>query len=162
MHNSSGHGNVLFTGGRAPYTLALGRAFQKCGYRVFVAESLKSNIYSYRLKQIDYDGTFEYSSSVDAEILSPDNFNLAQNYPNPFNPETIIEYSVPEMSVVKLSVYSILGELITTIINESVDAGYHKALFNASDLSSGTYIYQLTVSNNNSSYISAKKMLLTK
>ena len=128
----------------------------------FKDENLQSDIYSYRLKQVDYDGSFEYSNSVDAEILLPDNFVLAQNYPNPFNPATVIEYSISEKSMVKLSVYSVLGELIYTLVNKNIEAGYYRTEFNASQFPSGTYIYQLIVINDNNSFISTKKMMLVK
>jgi hypothetical protein len=64
--------------------------------------------------------------------------------------------------MVKLSVYSVLGELLSTLVNENIDAGYHKAEFDASQYSSGTYIYQLTVTNDIGSFTSTKKMLLVK
>jgi len=128
----------------------------------FKDENLKSDIYSYRLKQIDFDGTFEYSSVLNAEIVSPLEFHLAQNYPNPFNPLTRIEFTVAEKSNVKIDVYSSIGELVATLINQNVEAGYHSIEFNASDLPSGTYIYKISAVSENSSFSSARKMILVK
>jgi subtilisin family serine protease len=128
----------------------------------FKDESLRKDVYSYRLKQVDFDGTFEYSNSVDVEILTPNNYNLAQNYPNPFNPSTIIEYTIREKSMVRLSIYSVLGELTATIVNQNLEAGFYSAEFDAAEFPSGTYLYQLTVTNDKNSFISTKKMVLIK
>ena len=76
-----------------------------------------SGEYYYRLKQIDNDGTFEYSNIVTVEVRIPDNFYLSQNYPNPFNPETRINFTLPQKQMVSLRVYNILGELITELIH---------------------------------------------
>jgi hypothetical protein len=99
---------------------------------------------------------------VDVEILTPNNYNLAQNYPNPFNPSTIIEYTIREKSMVRLSIYSVLGELTATIVNQDLEAGFYSAEFDAAEFPSGTYLYQLRVTNDKNSFISTKKMLLIK
>lgn len=79
------------------------------------------------------------------ENTIPEKFNLAQNYPNPFNPSTTIEFSLPEDADISLSIYSITGELITTVINNSFfSKGSYKLTFDASKLASGNYIYVLT------------------
>jgi hypothetical protein len=118
--------------------------------------------YSYRLKQIDFDGTVEYSNEVFAEVGAPQNFALMQNYPNPFNPSTTIEFSIPQTSNVKIEVYNIIGELVVSLVNQTLDAGYHRFNFDASSLSSGTYVYQLKASGQNGTFADTKKMLLTK
>ena len=84
--------------------------------------------YKYRLKQIDFDGSFEYSSEVEAEILSPLVFSLEQNYPNPFNPSTVIRFQIPDQArndnmLVRLKVYDVLGREVTTLVNEEKFAG---------------------------------------
>lgn len=128
----------------------------------FADENLLMGSYSYRLKQMDFDGTFEYSSQVFTEVGAPKNFALMQNYPNPFNPSTIIEFSIPQTSNVKIEIYNIVGEQVATLINNTLDAGYHQLNFNAANLPSGTYIYKINANGNSSSFTDVKKMLLMK
>ncbi len=90
-------------------------------------------------------------------------FSLNNNYPNPFNPSTIISYSVPEKSAIQLKVYDILGREIQELVNEVQEAGEHNIQFNAESLSSGVYIYSLTVSNGNSIlFRESKQMIMMK
>jgi subtilisin family serine protease len=128
----------------------------------FTDINLSMGAYSYRLKQIDFDGTVEYSNEVLAEVGAPKNFALMQNYPNPFNPSTTIEFSIPEMSNVSIEIYNVIGELVASLINQSLDAGYHKINFNAGSLPSGTYVYQLKATGQNGTFVDTKKMLLMK
>jgi len=125
-------------------------------------EDLSLGKYSYRLKQIDLDGTFEYSNAIEVDVMAPGGFSLGQNYPNPFNPATTIEYSVPEVSNVTITVYSIVGELATTLVSGSVEAGYHRINFDASTLPSGTYIYQVKAVGESRIFVDNKKMILLK
>ncbi len=111
----------------------------------------------YRLKQVDYDGTFEYSSIVEADI-TPFEFLLSQNYPNPFNPTTVISFQLTENSLVTLKVYDVLGNEVATIVNEEKPAGTYRVDFDASGLASGIYLYKLKAGN----FIATKKMLLMK
>jgi hypothetical protein len=95
--------------------------------------------------------------------LLPNEFKLYQNYPNPFNPTTKIKFQVPsnvkgEMSNVKLKIYDILGNEITTLVNEAISTGTYEVEFDGSDLSSGIYFYQLVAGK----YSTTKKMLLMK
>ncbi|MFO7524520.1 MAG: T9SS type A sorting domain-containing protein, partial [Ignavibacteriaceae bacterium] len=83
-------------------------------------------------------------------------FSLSQNYPNPFNPTTKINFSIPESGLVQLKVYNLLGEVITILVNEEKQAGKHEVQFNASNLSSGIYLYTLRAGN----YVDTYKMLL--
>ena len=124
----------------------------------FVDENLSSGKYQYRLKQIDFDGSFEYSNIVEVEINSPTEFSLEQNYPNPFNPSTTIGFSIPERSFVTLKVYDMLGREVEVLISEQKESGNYQIGFNASDLSSGIYYYTLTTGN----FTSTKKMSLVK
>ena len=124
----------------------------------YIDKNLSAGKYSYRLKQIDLDGSFQYSNIIDVEVGVPNEFSLSQNYPNPFNPVTKINYSIPTTSFVTLKVYDVLGTEITTLVNEVQPAGYKEVKFNASSLSSGVYIYRLSVEN----YISTKKMMVVK
>ena len=72
--------------------------------------SVTSGSYSYRLKQVDYDGTFEYSNEVYADVTPLMDYALQQNYPNPFNPSTKIRFTIPQASVVNLTVFNAIGE----------------------------------------------------
>ncbi|MFZ1520273.1 MAG: T9SS type A sorting domain-containing protein [Ignavibacteriaceae bacterium] len=121
-------------------------------------ENLSAGKYQYRLKQIDFDGTFEYSNIAEAEILPPARFSLEQNYPNPFNPSTSIQYAIASKQFVQLKVFDILGKEITTLVNEEKSAGNHKIEFNASNLSSGIYYYKITAGE----FVQTRKMILLK
>jgi hypothetical protein len=114
--------------------------------------------YAYRLKQIDNDGNYNYSKIVEVDLSLPINFELSQNYPNPFNPTTHIKFSVPQMGFVKLIIFNLLGEEVTTLVNENREAGIYTVNFNASELNSGLYIYRIEANGN----IDSKKMLLLK
>ena len=124
----------------------------------FVDNNLTSGNYQYRLKQIDFDGSFEYSEIVDVQVLSPTEFNLSQNYPNPFNPSTTISYSIPTNGFVNLKIFNAVGEEVKTLVNENKSAGVHKVTFNAVNIPSGIYFYKLAAGE--SSLV--KKMILLK
>lgn len=109
----------------------------------FFDEGLEAGSYQYRLKQIDFDGTYEYSYIIEVEIGIPERFALFQNYPNPFNPTTVIRFQLPVDNFVSLKVYDILGKEVAILVNEGLDTGYHEVILNASDLSGGVYFYQL-------------------
>ncbi|MBP9580539.1 MAG: T9SS type A sorting domain-containing protein [Ignavibacterium sp.] len=106
-------------------------------------QGVSSGKYSYRLKQIDNDGQFEYSKIIDVDINGVKKFELSQNYPNPFNPATTISFSLPEASNVKLTLYNLLGQEIETLVNGFKESGVHTVHFNASKLNSGIYIYKI-------------------
>ena len=126
-------------------------------YYAFVDNSLnKSGRYSYRLKQIDIDGTYVYSDVVNIDLSAPAEFKLNQNYPNPFNPTTSINYSVSEDSYVELIVYDILGNKVAVLEKGYKAAGSYNRSFDASNLSSGLYFYTIKAGN----YSSTMKMLL--
>ncbi len=112
----------------------------------------------YRLKQIDFDGSYEYSNEVFVENIAPQDFALYQNYPNPFNPVTTIKYNLPLKSQVALIIYNSLGEAIRQLVNEEIEPGYHNVEFDASNLPSGVYFYQLKAG----SFVETKKMILLK
>lgn len=88
----------------------------------------------------------------------PSNYILTQNYPNPFNPTTKIKFGLPERSIVKLAVYDILGREVSTLVNQELEAGYHEVKFNAGNLSSGVYFYQLR----SGLFVETKKLTLIK
>lgn len=112
----------------------------------------------YRLKQIDYNGAFNYSEIVEVVIDLPLEYSLNQNYPNPFNPSTKIKYSVPEQNLVSIVVYGVTGEEIATLVNEVKEAGNYEIEFNALQLSSGVYFYRMTSGD----FTSVKKLSVLK
>jgi hypothetical protein len=119
--------------------------------------------YSYRLKQINYDGSYEYSTEVEVSILIPVEFSLAQNYPNPFNPNTTISFSLPIDAKVTLKLFNSLGEFIEIISVEEFSAGNNSINFSAHNLVSGVYLYSINArGKDNSSYYSVKKMVVIK
>lgn len=127
-------------------------------------KNLSVKTISYRLKQIDLDGSFNYSNIIEVENSTPSTFSISQNYPNPFNPVTTINYSLPVQSFVRLSVHNILGEEIKLLVNENLSQGYHEVNFDASSLSSGLYLYKIEISpvNEGAGFTSVKKMMLMK
>jgi len=124
----------------------------------FVDNNIISGKYNYRLKQIDNDGQYEYSNSIDVDFGPPKKFELYQNYPNPINPVTSIRFTIPEAGNVKLSIFNILGQEIRTIVNEFKEAGIYTINFSAEDLNSGVYIYKIETGSFNQS----RKMTLIK
>ncbi len=123
------------------------------------ADTLKMpGIYFYRLKQIDTDGQFEYSQEVKidmGDIIK--GYELMQNYPNPFNPETKIGFKIPERSNVKLTIYDIIGNTVSTLVDKQLEPGYYEEPFDGKALSSGVYFYRLQTEN---SSLSGKMMLM--
>lgn len=125
----------------------------------FTDKNLETGKYNYRLKQIDFNGNIEYFELPEAVTIGvPDRFFLEQNYPNPFNPVTTINYDLPTEGIVTLKVYDILGRDIKTIVNEMKTAGYHKVQFNAADIASGAYFYQLKAGE----FVAVKKFVVLK
>ena len=110
----------------------------------------------YRLKQIDFDGSYEYSNVIEVDLTLPIEFSLEQNYPNPFNPATSIQYTISSKQNVQLLVYNVLGKEIATLVNEEKPAGNYEVNFDASKLSSGVYFYQLQAG----SFVETKKMII--
>ncbi len=92
----------------------------------------------------DISAYFGQPTSTDGPVELPQDFALEQNYPNPFNPSTQISFSLPVESVVELSIYSLTGQKLATLVNETRAAGQHTVSFDASNLSSGVYVYRLT------------------
>ena len=125
----------------------------------YTDNNLISGTYSYRLKQIDRDGKFEYSQSVEVTIgQAPKEFALMQNYPNPFNPSTTINYQLPMNSHISLKVYDMLGNEVATLVNQTKEAGSYTAEFDGSKLSSGVYFYTINAGN----FSTTKKLTLMK
>ena len=115
--------------------------------------------YSYRLKNIDVDGRFDYSNAINVSIKPPTDFSLGQNFPNPFNPVTTIDYLIPELSQVNLAVYDINGKQVALLVNEMKAGGEYQAVFDGSVFPSGIYFYILKTGNG---LIFTKKLTLIK
>ncbi len=149
--------------------------FQKIGYvsgygtsteshsYTFTDKNISAGNYTYRLKQVDYDGTFEYSNEINVDVTVPLEFALDQNYPNPFNPSTTINFRLATDSKVSLKIFNVLGQEVETLINGNQAAGSHQVEFDASLLNSGVYFYRLEAnSSGGNKFVDVKKMILNK
>ena len=116
--------------------------------------------FSYRLKQIDRDGSFRYSNEVAVtSALTANDYHLAQNFPNPFNPSTTIRFAVKSPQRASLNVYNMLGQEVHTLYNQEAEAGVvYNIPFDGSGLSSGVYYYRLRTAD----HTELKKMLMVK
>ncbi|HCY74321.1 MAG TPA: hypothetical protein DHV28_00235 [Ignavibacteriales bacterium] len=138
----------------------------------YIDKDLTDGKYYYRLKQIDFNGTYEYSSVIEVDVRSLDNYTLEQNYPNPFNPSTIISFTIPNVTLsassraesrdegsrVQLRVYDILGNEVVTLVDEYKSAGMYNVEFTMHNLASGIYFYKLQAGD----YVESRKMVLLK
>jgi hypothetical protein len=125
-------------------------------YYSFNDFNVQPGSYLYRLKQVDYDGSYEYSGEIEIEVVNPVEFSLNQNYPNPFNPSTIISWQSPVDEVTLLKVYDVLGNEVAVLVNEYKPAGSYKAEFTSSGLASGVYFYRLKIGT----FVQSRKMIL--
>jgi len=134
----------------------------------FTDKNLRSGKYQYRLKIVDFNGSYNFSNIEETEIAIPKNFELSQNYPNPFNPSTSINYSISSDSKVILEVYSLKGARVSQLVNEAQPAGYYTVNFNSSqinnNISSGVYFYRIIVLDKitRNTITEVKKMMLLK
>ena len=119
---------------------------------------INATAFEYRLKQVDFDGSYSFSEEIRVSNLVPAEYSLEQNYPNPFNPSTEIKFSIPQTTNVTLKVFDVMGREVATLIDEQMEAGKHSVVFNAANLSSGVYYYTIITEN----FIQTKKMLLLK
>ena len=135
-------------------------------YYSFTDNYAASTVY-YRLKQVDFDGSYNYSQVIEVNGVTVSTIYLEQNYPNPFNPATTIKYQLGNDGFVNLKVFNALGEEVAELVNQFQKAGSYQVEFNAStvchscesrNLSSGIYLYQLKVGD----YLESKKMLIVK
>jgi hypothetical protein len=124
----------------------------------FTDEPLGNKEFIYRLKQIDFDGSFSFSDELDVVFNSLSSFVLEQNFPNPFNPSTKISYTLPEKVHVKLKVYDILTRQIAELVNSFQETGNYQVTFEGSNLPSGVYFYKFEAGN----FVEVKKLLLVK
>ncbi len=124
----------------------------------YTDKTVTSGKYSYRLKQIDNDGQYEYSKEVEVDLGKPTTFALNQNYPNPFNPSTSIQYSVVGSQYVSLKVFNVLGKEVAVLVNEKREPGTYTVDFTSANLSGGAYFYRLQAGD----FVQTKKMILLK
>ena len=131
----------------------------------YIDEKISENHYFYRLKQIDFDGSADFSSTIEVFIQSPKIFQLIQNYPNPFNPETVISYQIPELKgesvEVELVIFNLLGDEVRTLVQKNQGSGYYNLMWDGRDnsgktVTAGTYVYQIKAGK----FIQSKKMTL--
>ncbi|MBK7631579.1 MAG: immune inhibitor A [Ignavibacteriales bacterium] len=139
------------------FTSGKGTTTEKSTYSFVDENPIKGKSF-YRLKQIDFDGSFKIYNSVEVDYGTVDEYSLAQNYPNPFNPSTEINFSLAKSSSVTLKVYNILGSEVVTLVNDFMEAGKHTVQFNAKDFTSGVYFYTIKADN----FTSTRKMILMK
>lgn len=127
----------------------------------FTDKNLASGNYKYRLKQVDFNGNFEYFNlSNDVVVGIPGSYNLSQNYPNPFNPSTKIDFELPVDGEVSILLYDVSGREVRSIIKETKQAGYYSINFNASDLASGMYFYRMISRANGKDFVAVRKMIV--
>jgi uncharacterized protein (TIGR03790 family) len=121
--------------------------------------TVSSGTYAYRLKQMNNDGTFQYSSEVEVMLSMPTALVLNQNYPNPFNPTTTMTFTLAEDGYTTLKIYDVLGKEIATLVSGEMKAGVMNTVtFNASKLSSGMYFSKLESHGN----VQVRKLTLMK
>jgi photosystem II stability/assembly factor-like uncharacterized protein len=128
----------------------------------YIDRNVTTGKYFYRLKQVDFNGTSEYSNEIEVDA-APVAISLEQNYPNPFNPSTTIRYSIPNSELVTLKIYDVLGNKVATLVSEEKPAGSYEVEFSSHsgfvrNLSSGIYFYTLQAG----SYTQTKKLILMK
>lgn len=130
----------------------------------YTDKKLNKGIYQYRLRQVDYNGNFEYfsPSQSDVSIGSPINFDISQNYPNPSNPVSKIDFQMPFDGQVSLKVFDITGKEVKSLIDGYRTADFYTVEFNGSDLASGVYFYRIVAEGNNDKFTKTLKMILVK
>ena len=126
----------------------------------FIDGAVSRGLYKYRLKQINTDGSFEYSEIIEVQFgiefgTVPSEYFLEQNYPNPFNSTTILKFALPKTAGVKIEVFNALGQKVITLLDKQMPGGFHKLEFNAQYLPSGVYVYKITAGQ----FQDVKKML---
>ena len=122
----------------------------------FIDINISGGKYSYRLKQIDNDGTFTYSNVVNIDANTLLQYALEQNYPNPFNPSTQIKFTLPEAAQVTVKIFNVLGQEVAVLVNKRMEGGTHEVNFDATGLNSGIYLYRIESGN----FFSVKKMTM--
>ena len=124
----------------------------------YTDRELANGSYAYRLKQIDFNGSYEFSNTIEVNVEGPRVYSLEQNYPNPFNPATIIKYNIKEAGYVSLKVLNLIGEQVVSLVNEIKQPGEYDINFDGVNLPSGIYFYRLDAGD----FSSTKKLILLK
>lgn len=131
----------------------------------YLDQNVTSGNYTYRLKQLDFDGSFNYSPEVVVEVVEalPTDFSLSQNYPNPFNPATTIQFQVPTAGDVSIVIYDLLGKEVKSLFAAQVQPGKYSVEWNGTNnagmkVTSGSYIYRMTSGD----FVDVKEMILLK
>jgi hypothetical protein len=128
---------------------------------------MDDEVYDYRIADVDYDGNKEYHSlqilGVSLGTTVPQSFILHQNYPNPFNPITQIKYELPEASLVKITIYDMMGRIVNNLVSSQQNTGYKSVQWNATNnagqpVSAGLYLYTIQAGE----FIQTRKMVLLK
>ncbi len=139
-----------------------GTTAESKSYSYTIDELITQKTY-FRLKQMDYDGSFKYYDAVKVDAVIPTLYEVTQNFPNPFNPSTAITFTLPVDANVTISVFNSIGEQVGDITNSQFTPGIHTVNFNADNLSSGIYFYRMQANGTDgSSFSSVKKMILIK
>jgi photosystem II stability/assembly factor-like uncharacterized protein len=129
-------------------------------YYSFTDKNLLQGNYNYRLKQIDFNGNFEYYELKNPVLISsPPVYSMSQNFPNPFNPNTVIYYQCPVSSKITLKVFDVIGKEVSVLVNQIQNEGYYKVIFNGSNLSAGIYFCSMF---SDDKILFTRKMILTK
>lgn len=129
----------------------------------YTDRKLNTGKYNYRLKQIDFNGSYNYHNlSNEVEIGIPSKFSLSENYPNPFNPMTKIDYELPVDGKVSIVIFDITGREIATLVKDKKKAGYYTLEFDGSSIASGMYFYRIIADGTGEKFIQTKKMILIK
>jgi hypothetical protein len=147
---------------RLDFVSGSGTTTENKSYSYTVDKMFNSKSY-FRLKQIDYDGTFKIYDAVEVDALLPNLYDMTQNFPNPFNPSTTISFSLPVDANIKITVFNSLGEKIHEITEASFSSGIHNVSFNADEFSSGIYYYKMQANGiDGTTFSSVKKMIVMK
>jgi hypothetical protein len=132
----------------------------------FDDKKLNEGVYRFRIKQVDYNGNYEYfnpSNQADLIIGKPASFEMSQNYPNPSNPVSKIDYQLPFDAKVSLRVYDISGQEVAVLVDGNVTAGFHTTEFKGSNLASGVYFYRIDATGvSGENFAKTMKMVLVK
>ena len=148
-------GNNFFDIG---FVKGTGTTTENNNYFFIDTKLVEENLYYYRLKQIDFDGTLSFSDVISVLYNIPKTFSLEPNYPNPFNPTTKINWQSPVSGWQTLRVYDVLGREVATLVDEFKPAGSYEHDFDGSNLPSGIYLYRLTTRD----FSQTRKMILEK
>ncbi len=144
------------------FVKGIGNSNQQNSYK-FSDKKVGSGKFSYRIKQIDYNGNYEYFNlNGQVAIGTPAQFKLSQNYPNPFNPVTKIDFELSQDASVSIKVYDMTGREVSGIFEGTKTAGYYTVQFDGSKLCSGIYYYSLIANSNGIETVITKKMNLIK